>query len=421
MKRSFICSVIALAFSSGAFSQSHSIENTDSVIFHATKQEALEAAGLDVYATEKNIAIMDQIAEDGIRLKKDFSQFYGGSWIEYDENNTATQVIATTNKNFIANNLKLNPGYKVKYVDVKFTLAELDLISEKAMSVFSGLNGKGDEPMVFSAAVDEPNNVVIVRGRVAFLSEIESIIRFSGLNMEAIRIEAQDGPVNLYGTLYGGTKIYTKPSTSSAKSPCTSGFNVVIDEIYPGAITASHCYIRNSNANNVYFNLGSTANIIDGPYIGEFFAIGWPDNMDAAIFGNVNFVHTLPHQILGASGIPQGVKPLGVAAINSPICTYGGTSGWRCGPIKTLTTRVNMGGGKIMVMAEADVCGAPGDSGGPVVTSGSNALGILTGGLGGGANGTCGPVFGGGSRPNAIFQQLAPYLAKYSNVKISTQ
>ncbi|GKS94837.1 S1 family peptidase [Acidovorax sp. SUPP2825] len=390
-------------------------------VFHETKEDALKASGLEKYATERNSQILNDISKNIEEIKKSAGNDFGGSWIEYDDKNNVVQVIALAgpaNLNFPKNNL----SYETKIVRVKFRFSQLDTIAEKSLLLFDGIKGDGDEPMVFGTAIDEQNNKVLVSGRKKYFPEITSRLQSAGFDMSAIHLENQDGPATLYRSLYGGTKILTGNSPTSQIAACTAGFNVVIDNIYPGTITAAHCTVRNGNAKNSYFDASSPDSFAVGPIIGEFFAVGWPDKMDAAIFGNTNFVHTLYPQVISQNGF-QSVKPLISPTLNQNVCTYGGTNGWRCGPIKAVSRRVNMGSNTIMEMVEVDLCGGPGDSGGPVIAAGpnGNAIGILTGGLTSGGTGTCGSVFGGGPRPNAIFQALAPYLAKYSNVKLMAQ
>lgn len=401
----------------GAFAQDYNKKDQE---FHSSMEAALEAAGLTPYATAENDEIIAKSSETLDEIRKSMVGEFAGSWIEYDENYKAVRVIAVTESGLSSAKKFEKIDYAVKFVTVKFSYAELDSIVNKIIKDFGEFKGFGDEQLIFAAGVDQEANRVVINVRQEFIEFIKGRLDSAGFNLEAIKFFAQDGPVELYGTLYGGTRIAAGSSTSSL-SACTAGFNVVIDKVYPGTITAAHCHIKNNNAKYAFFNNGTTGKINPGPLIGEFFAIGWNDKMDAAIFGNTNFVHDLPPRILTSSKTSQAVKSLGEYDIKSSVCTYGGTSGWRCGIVRAINTVVHMGGGTYMNMTQADFCGAPGDSGGPVVTSSGNAIGISSGGLGGGQNGTCGPVFGGGSRPNAIFQPLAPYLAKYSNVKIATQ
>ena len=157
----------------------------------------------------------------------------------------------------------------------------------------------------------------------------------------------------------------------------------------------------------MYFVLAASGTSIKGDFIGDYFANGWSDNMDAIIFGNVNFVHTLYRKVVTTPNNLVSVKPLGQMILNSTVCSSGGTSGWRCGAQKS-TNSTQTVNGRVFKVAEANFCGAGGDSGGPVLSGQNNALGIYMGALGYNPNGTCGPIFGGGSRPNSVYQPLAP-------------
>ena len=266
--------------------------------FHKSKKEALVAAGLDIFATKKNNRILEVAAKNIEGIKSVAGEKFGGTWIEYDENNEAHQVVSVTEPISFNSKSTAFPENGLTIVNVKYSYADLEKLREKVFGYFLEISKDG-ESQLLGIAIDDQNNRLLVRGRAADVEFITNSIKSIGFDMNAISVEQQDGPVNFMGTVFGGTKIVSSPSANGPVFLCTTGFNVVIDVVYPGSITAAHCYENNKTWKNVYFNLGgSPTGSYKGDYIGEYLANGWVDNMDAVIFGNTNFVHTLYPKII---------------------------------------------------------------------------------------------------------------------------
>jgi streptogrisin C len=405
-------SAAALAQPAASFAPVETISDGGS----ASREDALRASGLDKYVSDKNDRTLANANLNVEKIKNSVGSKFGGSWIEYDAQNNARHFVGVKGQIDASQKASIAlEGDSTQIVNVKYSYAELQELQKKILGEFLKLS-KGNESLVFSVAIDEPKNKLIIRGRKDNLTTIQIHLRTMGVDLDAVYLEPQDGPVTFMGTLYGGTKIGSSLTSVSPMYLCTAGFNVIIDDIYPGAITAAHCYVQNTSQKYVFFNIGnSPTNSAKGQLIGEYFANGWIDNMDAVIFGNTDFVHTLPPQITTPGYGLATVKPVTTPITNSTVCTTGGSSGWRCG-IQKSTSSAQYINGKLFNFAEASFCGGPGDSGGPVVSNQFNALGIYVGVIGNVPGGTCGPIFG--QPPNSVFQPLGPYLARYNNVKI---
>ncbi|MCP2261998.1 hypothetical protein LX15_005729 [Streptoalloteichus tenebrarius] len=80
------------------------------------------------------------------------------------------------------------------------------------------------------------------------------------------------------------------------------------------------------------------------------------------------------------------VRVDGVAepVVGAPVCKSGRTTGWTCGRVTAVRTRVRSqapgAAGRVLGVFAHDACTEPGDSGGPVL-SGTRAVGITHGGL----------------------------------------
>ncbi|ABM31671.1 S1 family peptidase [Paracidovorax citrulli] len=385
-------------------------------VFHFTKEQALAASGLDVIATEKNQKIVEALGKNTVSIKELAGDTFAGSWIHYDENHEAQQFFATTVPLNLHKSRMAGSEGKIFFIQVKYSYKELETIREKIFDAFKDSARLGD-PLVYGIGIDEEKNKLMVAGRKENHSLIRARIQLLGIEPDAYLLEDQNGPTTLMGTLFGGSKIVAS-NTNSPMYRCTAGFNVVIDSIYPGTITSAHCMHYNEYWNRVYFDIGTSSGSIKGEEIGQFMADGYPNKLDAIIFGNTNFVHTLYGKIITTQNSLVGVKPMAPLAQNTPVCTSGGTNGWRCGT-QGVTNRQAWVGSEIFTFAEATFCGAGGDSGGPVINDKNNALGVYTGAKGNYPQGTCGAVFGG--NPVSFFQPLAPYLDRHPNVVLMTE
>lgn len=395
------------------------IDGVAPAAIYKSKAEALIASGLDGYATPENQKIIESTSKKLEKLKANLGNSFGGSWIEYDGNKRARLVVGVTSSQIGAKaieNLSSDPDIEI--VGVKNSYAALEAMRKKIFSHFENL-ARGSQSVIFSIALDDESNRLLVRGSSNNLPFIKKELLSAGFDLDAIKLEEQNGPMTFMGLVLGGTRIGSSSSAAPTTPTirCTTGFNVIIDDIYPGSITAAHCYQYDTSWKYVYFDNGTGTGVIKGDLIGEYFASGWPDDMDAVIFGNTNFVHTQYGKIITTPGSVVSVRPLALAKPNTAVCYSGGTSGWRCGVQKSTNSEQPING-RTFRLSEANFCGAPGDSGGPVVNAENNALGIYTGVLGQNMTGTCGAIFGGAEKPNSVYQPLGPYLAKYGNVKL---
>ncbi|WCM94757.1 S1 family peptidase [Acidovorax sp. NCPPB 2350] len=417
MKNLFL---FALCIASSALNaqQLHSVEFSTSSVIHFTKEKALEAAGLAKYATEDNERISRFISENIDALKSEVGEGYAGTWVEYDASNRIKQFVAIAGPIVLSNELAPVNGWEI--VPVRFSEIQLVKARDDIYEIFSNPTAS-NEPLIMSIAVDPITNKLLVRVREEHRERVRAELDRWSFGSDMTTVEVQNGPVNLMGHLYGGTRIISSSEGNSQMYMCTAGFNVVIDNVYPGTITAAHCKEVYPQFVKVYFNLGGTSSPAKGSYIGDWMASGWNQNMDAVIFGNTDFVHVLHPQYLSNFDQAQNVQPLLDPVIGSAVCTSGGTTGWRCGTQKQKNVYHSYAS-RIFILSEADFCGAPGDSGGPVVSSNGAAVGIFIGAVSNNPSGlppsgsTCGATFGGSNR--SVYQPLVQYLNANKNVKI---
>ena len=234
--------MLAASFSMCSFAQYSNPQNSTQT-YHETKESALKASGLDVYVSKKNDRIINAAAKNTEEIKAELAGSFAGTWIKYDENKVAHQVVAIKGGGNLTK-ISNAPENGFLIVDAKYSYQELEAVREKILTLFKNLSNDGEQ-LIFGIAIDDENNKLIVRGHQQNLEFIKSKIVISGIDADIISLEAQDGPMTLMGVLFGGSRIVSS-TNGGLNFRCTNGFNVVIDVIYPGSITAAHCYEYNT-------------------------------------------------------------------------------------------------------------------------------------------------------------------------------
>lgn len=387
---------------------------------YKSKQEALEGAGLIKYESSNNRKIIEQISSNESELSRILGDSFAGTWVEYDKNYNAYQVIASTRPVQIKKALQTDGGSRV--VLVRYSLNTLSSLSNYLAKHMVSAQG---DPIIFSLSLNIQENKLIVRARPEYFELIQRRVSEGGYDVGAISFEEQVGPSMLFRTLTGGQKIvYSEVGTSVISQACTAGFNAY-SGVYPLMLTAGHCAVFDGKT--VFFDnapigsWGMKSDLIGGT-IGSYFNAA--DKMDVSVFANANFVHYQPAEYYHSYVSYPVRAPLSIPA-NSSLCYQGGMSGWRCGKLRTslaVHQVPDLKGGYIKInFSEADsgICGQGGDSGGPVVTPNGNALGLFAGAVGNYPTGNC-SAFGGGAPAVSVFQSLTPFLSRFPNVIIKS-
>ncbi|MGE8319427.1 MAG: S1 family peptidase [Pseudomonadales bacterium] len=386
---------------------------------YETKEAALKAAGLDIYDSEINRETIFNANKNEPQLSKNLGDKYAGTWIEYDENNHAYQVIATTSPVNIDQSL-LTKG-KTVFTLAKHGYKKLIATQEKMAELLLDKNTIPDNKLVFSLDIDIPSNIIIINAQQENFKNISDLLAENGFDLSMIDLRTQEISDTLTGDLWGGTRVvYGPPNLPPGPityPTCTAGFNAFADDIYPVVITAGHCAKDPAN-NNVYMNSAVDSNYSRvGDYIGEYLAIDYYNGVDAALFGNTA-LHTTHSRIsLSASTAVDVNAPIAItpALVNTQVCGFGGRSGWKCAKLSSINNiRTRPGVGAQFRLAIVDFCSLKGDSGGPVISATNNAIGMLSATEN--SNGDNCASIGGTLRTS--FQPLTDYLARYPNVKL---
>lgn len=168
---------------------------------------------------------------------------------------------------------------------------------------------------------------------------------------------------------------------------CTTGVEARLNRTGEiGVITAGHCY----RSGNVVLHGGVPLGIA-GPSVlaGEVDAAFVTHSLGAPTFVPSNWVYydgaNREHQV-------RGVQSAAAEAVGQAVCRTGRTTGARCGTIIAVGATVNLGTVTLRNQRIANVCGLPGDSGGPFL-SGNTFRGIASAGnyVGSGSSASCAP------------------------------
>ncbi|MEV8451739.1 S1 family peptidase [Streptomyces sp. NPDC052095] len=200
--------------------------------------------------------------------------------------------------------------------------------------------------------------LVVTADSTVSQADIARIKEIAGANAGALKIERTSGKIRKL--ISGGDAIYA-PSWR-----CSLGFNVRSGSTYY-FLTAGHC----TDGNPPWYTNSSGSTSI-GPTVGSSFptndyGLVRYDNSAVSHEGTVGSV-----DITGAANATVGMS----------VTRRGSTTGTHSGSVTGLNATVNYGNGDIVYgMIKTNVCAEPGDSGGPLY-SGSNAIGLTSGGSG---------------------------------------
>lgn len=189
---------IVTTFCSFAMSQSSIYIDPELPVGYRSTEEAMITAGLEKYQTPDNIKLISEISENDQALKRIAGPNFAGMWMEYDKKSNANLVVA------IAGSDKLDTRGigisrdRIKVRRVTFNMVQLKENLEIISSIFMRQPSKTGEVLVFSIAIDEINNRVVVRGRENNKEKILGSIAAIGVDMSAIAFEGQEGPIFLW-------------------------------------------------------------------------------------------------------------------------------------------------------------------------------------------------------------------------------
>ncbi|WP_151479484.1 S1 family peptidase [Streptomyces albicerus] len=212
-----------------------------------------------------------------------------------------------------------------------------------------------------SWAVDPATNKVVVTAdrtvRGAELTKLTKVVDGLGAKAELKRTKGEFKPF-----IAGGDAI------TGGGGRCSLGFNVVKGG-EPFFLTAGHC------TEGITSWSDSSGNVI-----GENADSSFPDND----YGLVKYTAEVDHpsEVNLYNGSAQQISGAAEATVGMEVTRSGSTTQVHDGTVTGLDATVNYGNGDIVNgLIQTNVCAEPGDSGGSLF-SGSNAIGLTSGGSG---------------------------------------
>ncbi|MER5178079.1 S1 family peptidase [Streptomyces sp. NPDC002896] len=236
---------------------------------------------------------------------------------------------------------------------------EVQTYSASQLTKASGSVLKADVPGTAWAVDQTTKRLVVTVDSTVSKAEIAKIKETAGSTAGAIQIKRTPGTFNKL--ISGGDAIY------ASSWRCSLGFNVRSGSTYY-FLTAGHC---TDGAGTWWSNSAHTTTL--GTTAGSSF----PGND----YGIVRYTNTSVTKsgTVGSVDITSAATP----SVGATVYRRGSTTGTHSGRVTALNATVNYGGGDIVYgMIQTTVCAEPGDSGGPLYSSGGVAYGLTSGGSG---------------------------------------
>ncbi|TMQ96271.1 S1 family peptidase, partial [Actinomadura soli] len=253
-------------------------------------------------------------------------------------------------------------------------------------------SGKATGTVVRGWHIDLARNRVVVQAAPGKQAAAARWVAAAGVPAGLVAYDTGQAPLKAAADVRGGDSF----TNSFSKRKCTAGFTVKpllnVDVLgTDGFITAGHCVDK-----------GNFVDLDDSliPGVGRtnqspFPLPGTPPVNSQTQLRDRAFVQFNPG--LGTQALPTARSGLfttipivgsQAAGVGSVVCSYGRSSGYRCGPLLSTFQDVivdlrddidNRGSPTILDVHTARFCSSPGDSGGPVITPEGQAQGTVVG------------------------------------------
>jgi streptogrisin C len=306
---------------------------------HLTPQQALDRAKDETAARRKVAA-----------LSKSLGSAYAGAWFDGANRKLVVGLIDRT-----------------RIEEVKAAGAEPKLVRHN-LAGLTGVKSRLDRfgenapSAVVSWYVDPPTNSVVIEakkdpGADAFIAKAKGV-------GDMVRVEWTTKSPRTFSDVIGGGGF------TIGDARCSVGFSAIGPNGTKHIITAGHC---TQNTGVV---------LVDGTELGRVDAGTFDTDGDFGLIDVTDPDAQTTAFVDTHDGGPITVTGTEPAPLGASVCRSGSTSGFACGEITTLDETVNYGNGSIVRgLTRASVCAEAGDSGGSVV-SGTQAQGIISGGIG---------------------------------------
>jgi streptogrisin C len=283
-------------------------------------------------------------------LRKTLGNAYAGAWFDGSSRKLTVGLIDRTK------------------VDAVRAAGAVPKLMKHNLTSLTGVKGQLDQlgddapTAVVSWYIDPPTNSVVIESKKdpaadAFITKAKS----SG---DMVRVEWTTKSARTYADVIGGGGF------SIGDARCSIGFAAVGQNGTKHLITAGHC-TRNGGVV-----------VADGLELGRVNGGTFDTDGDFGLIDVTDPDTQITPFVDTRDGGPITVTGTEPAPLGASICRSGTTSGFACGEITTLDETVNYGEGELVRgLTRTSVCAEAGDSGGSVV-SGTQAQGVISGGIG---------------------------------------
>ncbi|POX46682.1 serine protease [Streptomyces sp. Ru71] len=285
------------------------------------------------------------------RLRNSLGAHFAGAWVK---GTTAAELTVATTRAADATAIRAQ-GAKAAVVTTSLT----DLLAVKTKLDKAASRAKAATTPV--RYVDVRTNRVVVQATSRQAGN--ALVKAAGVPAKQVTVRVSNERPRALADIVGGDAY-----DIDATFRCSIGFSVTKDT-QNGFATAGHC----GKAGSKTTAAGSSVQQ------GTFQASTFPGK-DMAWVGVVSGWTTTP-EVRGEAGKTVDVAGSVQALVGASVCRSGTTSGWHCGTIQQENATVTYEEGTVNGLTKTDVCGEPGDSGGPYV-AGAQAQGVTSGGSG---------------------------------------
>ncbi|RSN01224.1 serine protease [Nonomuraea sp. WAC 01424] len=315
---------------------------------HPATDPVIEALSRDLGLSESQVVARLASERHAATLESELAasvgDSYAGSWLTED---ASALVVATTDPAGAA----AVSARGARPVLVRHSLSELEDVVRRldraARRVATG-------PALWY--VDVRTNRVVLQAPSPAAETLATEALAAAARSTVIAVSPPAELPRTYADIIGGDPFYV------GSTRCTIGFSVTKGSV-PGFVTAGHC--------------GRTGDLVKSPS-GTFQGSSFPGN-DYAWVATPGY--TAQPYVRGAGGSLVTVRGSVQAPIGSSVCRSGPTTGWHCGTIQQHNATITYAQGTVYGLTRTNVCGEPGDSGGPFI-SGGQAQGVTSGGSG---------------------------------------
>ena len=168
-------------------------------------EDAIKAAGLEKIMTKENDDFRDQLSARYNQMVAALGSAFAGTWMEYDADGKAYQVVALTRPAAI--DPSWIPDNRLKVVRFKHDNQSLNAVMDRIVEKY--MKSATFKPQILGTGIDVQNNTVTVYTYPDQMEKLRHILRGDGFDMNMLSIAPRDGPVQPASRGHGAASTLT--------------------------------------------------------------------------------------------------------------------------------------------------------------------------------------------------------------------